>query len=459
MTTKQLHSLWFNISLLALIFLTAVSLIIAKAPYMHDFAEWVYQAQIIKMFIVDPAAVSQFTMAGYPVPNSLASAILTGLSFLFTPVWAGKVFLILMLLAWYRVISLFTARFVDEQWRAAARLVLYASIALATFFWYGFISYQLALLLLCWFFASYREDTKAFVIAAFAVGIFFSHAIIFLVFGLFLGVRLLLKWNWSVVVGLLPATFLALWFLAGRHLANVEPQRIDASWNGLREMLIYKAGYPAMLGPFKNFLQSDGTSLFENHPWLYWLGFVTNFAVVAALGLLVLVVFWKYLRKDLLDSDEASLLRNSWAISIVLLIIFYVFAPYHFFGVVNAGGRIIVPVLLMAMMLGGNLARLFVKIVVWPVALISLLTVSSYYYLMLQTRHVDFSPVAKSSISIKTSDSVLDFNEKLYAATRYKYFNYRVFAFAGRFEQIESKRFRGLAFRHAMLIKYDAKAK
>jgi len=459
MMRKDSKPVLFTILLAVLILLPILSLVIARAPYMHDFAEWVYQAQIIKMFIVDPAAVSQFTMAGYPVPNSLASIILTALSFVFTPIWAGKVFLILMLLAWYKVISLFTARFVDQQWRAAATLVLYASIALATFFWYGFISYQLALLLLCWFFASYREDTKASVIAAFAVAIFLSHAIIFLVVGLFLGVRLLLKWNWSVVIGLLPATFLALWFLVGRHLANVEPQKIDAIWNSLREMLIYKAGYPAMLGPFKNFLLPDGTSLFENHAWLYWPGFIANFAVVATFGFLVLAVLWKYLKKDLADSEEASLLQNAWAISIMLLIVFYVFAPYHFFGVVNAGGRIIVPMLLMAFMLGGKLVRPFVKIMVWPVAVVSLLTVSSYGYLMLQTRQAEFSSMAKSAVSVKASDSVLDFNERLYAATRYKYFNYRIFAFSRRFEQIESGQFKGLAFRHAMLIKYDPEGK
>ncbi len=449
----------YKFLLMALIFLLVAALIIGRAPYMHDFAEWLYQGQIIKRFIVDPAAVSQFTMATYPVPNSLASALLTGLSLLFAPIWAGKVFLLLMLLGWYGAISSFTRRFVDARWRAETMLVLYASTALATFFWYGFVSYQLALLLLTWFFAIYREDTKAHVIAAFAVVIFFSHAVIFLLFGLFLGVRILLKWDWSVVIGLLPATFFSLWFLLGRHLANVEPQRIDASWNGLREALIYKAGYPAMLGPFKNFLLPDGTSVFENHAWFYWPGFITNFAVVGTFGLLVLVVLWKYSKKELPDSDETTLLRNSWAISIAVMIVFYLFAPYHFFGVVNAGGRALLPLLLMIFMLGGEVARPFVRAMVWPVAIVALLTIGSYFYLMLQTRQPDFSALAKSAVSMSPSDSVLDFNERLYASTRYKYFNYRVFAFARRFDQIESEQFHGLTFRHAMLIEYQAESK
>ncbi len=446
----------YKFLLITLIALLMGALIIARAPYMHDFAEWLYQGQIIKRFIVDPAAVSQFTMATYPVPNSLASALLTGLSFFFAPIWAGKVFLMFMLLGWYGVISLFTRRFVDIGWRAEAVLVLYTLTALATFFWYGFVSYQLALLLLTWFFAIYREDTKAQVIAVFAVAIFFSHAIIFLLFGLFLGVRLLLKWNWSVVAGLIPATLLSLWFLIGRHIANVEPQRIDATWNGLREALIYKAGYPAMLGPFKNFLLPDGTSVFENHAWIYWSGFITNFVVVGSLGLLVLLVMWKYLKKDIPDSGETTLLRNARAISIGLIVLFYLFAPYHFFGVVNAGGRSLVPLLLMTFMLGGDAARPFVRALVWPITIAALITSASYFYLMMQTRQPEFSPLAKSAVSMSPSDSVLEFNERLYASTRYKYFNYRIFAFSRRFEQIESEQFQGLAFRHALLIEYRA---
>lgn len=449
----------YKLLLITLVFLLVGALIIARAPYMHDFAEWVYQGQIIKRFMVDPAAVSQFAMATYPVPNSLASVLLTGLSFFFTAVWAGKVFLMFMLLGWYGVISLFSRRFVGVGWHAEAVLVLYSLTGLSTFFWYGFVSYQLALLIFTWFIAIYREDTKTYVIAIFAMAIFFSHAIIFLLFGLFLGVRLLLKWNWSVLAGLIPATLFSVWFLIGRHLANVEPQRIDASWNGLQEILIYKAGYPAMLGPFKNFLLPDGVSVFEKYAWVYWSGFFTNFVVVATFGILILVVLWKYLQKELPDSDETALLRNSWGITIALIILFYLFAPYHFFGVVNAGGRALVPLLLMTFMLGGDVARPFVRAMLWPIVMVSLVTSGSYFYLMWQTRLPDFSPLAKSAVRASPSDSVLDFNEQLYASTRYKYFNYRIFAFARRFEQVETEQFHGLSFRHALLIEYRKEGK
>jgi len=115
--------------------------------------------------------------------------------------------------------------------------------------------------------------------------------------------------------------------------------------------------------------------------------------------------------------------------------------------------------LLMTFMLGGDVARPFVRAMLWPIVMVSLVTSGSYFYLMWQTRLPDFSPLAKSAVRASPSDSVLDFNEQLYASTRYKYFNYRIFAFARRFEQVETEQFHGLSFRHALLIEYRKEGK
>jgi hypothetical protein len=438
--------------LVTLIAMTVLAILIGSAPYLHDLAEWLYQGQIVKNLLMGNDSVSGYTVAAYPVPNSLATLLLAGLSFILPPLWAGKIFLVLMLLAWYAVTRLFTDRFVDASWRSAATLSLYALTALATFFWYGFISYQLGLLFLTLFFSIYRDDTPGIVIAVFGLVIFFAHALVFLVFALFMGIRLVLSWKWAIVSGLMPSAMLSAWFLAGRHLAAVEPQRIDAIWSGLSEALMYKAGYPAMLGPFKNFILPGGASLLENQPWIYWAGLGANFAVAAVLGILVLATLHSFLKNDLPAIREFPDIRVTYATTLTLMILAYLFAPYHFFGLINAGGRLLIPILLMAFMLGGGMVFPLVRILVWPIALFGLLSSGSYLYLMARTQAPEFSPLETPTVETKPSDSVFDFNEQLYAATRYKYFNYRVFAFAHRFEQIESEQYGELAFRHGLLI-------
>jgi len=453
-TERRLPDLYGSL-LIALVALTMLAVIAGHAPYLHDFAEWLYQGQIVRQSLLDPGSVSGFTLANYPVPNSLVTMLLAAMSLVLEPIWAGKVFLILTLLAWYGVIRLFCHRFVEPRWRGMVSLFLFAIYALAPFFWYGFVSYQTALLLVTWFFAIYRPETRPWIIAIFGVAIFFAHAIVFLVFGLFLGVNLLARWNWKVVMALLPATACALWFLAGRHYAQVVPQRIDADWSGLREALIYKAGYPAMLGPFKNFIQPDGSSLLENLGWIYWPGLLVNFSVAAVLGWLVLRAPWAHYRGQLSGKTEPPQLRMAWAASMVMIMVFYLFAPYHFFGLVNAGGRVLLPLILMAFMLGERLTIPLVRIAIWPVILFAFITSGSYLHLMLQSRAPSFSPHATSGIQIRPTGSVLDFNAQLYASTRYKYFNYRVFSFARRFDQIESGDYRELTLRNGMVIKYD----
>lgn len=52
--------------------------------------------------------------------------------------------------------------------------------------------------------------------------------------------------------------------------------------------------------------------------------------------------------------------------------------------------------------------------------------------------------------------SVLAFNDWLYTNTSYRYFNYRIFSFSGRFEDMEVNRYQGLGFDTGLLIGYRA---
>ena len=453
-----------HVLLILMIAVTIIAILVAKAPYLHDFAEWLYQGRILSALWQDPTAVATFYIKPFPVPNSLATVLLASFGSVLPAIWAGKLFLISLLVAWYFVIRMFVDRQLPTQWRFAASLVIYVLAALSTFFWYGYVSYQLGLLLFVWFLAVYQKSTPIWVIALFGILVFFAHAAIFGVFGLLLGVHWLMTRRHAIIVGLIPATVCGAWFVVGRYLSRLPAQAIDASWTSLTETLIYKSGYPAMLGPFKNFLLADGSSLYDTTPWLYWIGFGANFAVALLLGLLVVYVLFRYfartrtegfskhLSAKLVSAKLASAkLELTLAVTSTFLILAYIVAPYGFFGLINLGGRLLIPLVLLALLLGKENSRAIVQLLVLPSMLLGLLTSGSYLYLMNQTRQPEFATVIAITKKPASGQSVFEYNQELYAATSYRYFNYRVFAFSHRFEQIEKQKFTHLAFKTGML--------
>ncbi|MFC1605635.1 hypothetical protein ACFL33_02080 [Pseudomonadota bacterium] len=427
----------------------------AEAPYLHDFAEWLYQGQILGNLFVHPETVPGFTIVGYPVPNTLATVLLASLGLLLPAVWAGKTFLALLLIAWYVVIGLFVRQHFEERHRDRTTLVLFATAALATFFWYGFVGYQLGLLLLTWFLSLGEDRRTPVTITAFSVALFFSHAMIFLVFGLLLFLTMLQRRDWRVMAALLPAGLLSLWFLAGRRMAQFAPPIADAQWAGWREALLYKLGYPAMMGPFKNFLRPDGSSLFETQTWIYWLGLMTNFAVVLLLCLFALVALWKNRRALWPARAEMASLDNALTSTTLALATLYLLAPYNFFGLINPGGRLILPMLLMAFVIGrADLARLL-RVVFWPIAAFTLVTAGGYLYLVTSTPAAAIAEARITQGSNLPANSVFEFNRALYANTRFRYFNYRIFVLAERFEQMAENDYQGLAFHTGVIAQRE----
>lgn len=434
-----------------MIAIPVLAIALARAPYLHDFAEWLYQAEILARFALDPQSVAGFELAPYPVPNSLATMLMAVLCASLPAIWAGKLFLCVMILAWLVAIRAFCARWLPPEDRAPATLLLCGLVAFAPFFWHGFVSYQLGLLLLTAFLALYRDSGAWPVVAVFGLLLFLAHAAIFLVFALFMGVRLWQTREPGIVAALLPVGACVLWFLGGRLWSPAPAPEIDASWATLTEALLYKAGYPAMLGPFRNFILPNGSSLLEHRPWLYWPGLIVNFAVAAGLALLVIATLWQHRPWAQRGTKTPADIQAATATCMALLVLAYLLGPYHFFGLINLGGRLLLPLVLMAFMLGGPPARLAGRWLVWPVALLTLFSAATYLYLMAQTRDPGFSPRVQAPGPAVEHNGVFAFNQQLYANTRYTYFNFRVFAFAQRYEQIEQGQYRGLAFQTGVL--------
>lgn len=450
---------------LAIALLAAMAFFIAAAPapYFHDFGEWLYQARILALKITDPAAVTGFVVAPYPVPNSLAPVLLALLCLVFEPLAAGKVFLLLLLGGWLWSLWRFARRFVSEDNRGATLLLLVAVVALASYFWYGFVSYQLGLLLFFTFLTSFDGRRSPLWIASFGAALFFAHAMVFLAWGLLVSLLALagpVRSRRHILLALAPIGLLAVWFVLGRRLTGFEAPVADAGMEGVAELILYKFGSPLLLGGFRNLLRPDGVSLLEPYPWVYWLGAASNALVVLALGIFVLLAF---LKPDLRAVSESVGEPSSPALPVQALrgfglvtISFYLIAPYNFFGLIHPGGRLLLPLLAVAMALADRRAFRWVRQAAPLAALGATISVGSYGVLMDQTAGGDgFAHGAESLTEGPPRHSVFAFNHWLYRNTRYKYFNYRIFAYGGRFEQIRIGHYRDLGARTGLLTGYQ----
>lgn len=445
---------------IGLILSVALMIVAAPAPYLQDFGEWLYQGRILALKLTDPATVAGFVVAPYPIPNSLAPALLALLCLMIEPITAGKVFLILLLGGWLWSIGRFTRRFAPQDSGGAAMALLATLAALASFFWYGFVSYQLGLLLFFTFLALVNEQRSPFWIARFGVVLFLAHAMIFLAWGLFMGLWVLFETppaRRRLLLALAPSGLLALWFVLGRWLTGFSAPIADAGIEGIAELLLYKFGSPLLLGGFHNLLRPDGASLLEHQPWIYWLGAASNALVVLTLGIFVVrVLFNPAWNSSSPLAFTAPLTRSAQGFSLVV-IGFYLVAPYNFFGLIHPGGRLLLPLIAVAMILANPDLFRWVRWASLPALLGAALSVGLYGMLMYQTSTgaQPFAGPELASAAEPPRHSVFAFNDWMYRNTRYKYLNCRTFDSANRFAQIEANVYQGLGGRTGPLTDYQ----
>ncbi len=446
---------------LAILGLMLIIIWASHAPYLHDFGEWFYQSRILVQQLTRPEDVLGFQWVTYPVPNTLAILIMAGLGLVFPLMASAKLFLSLLLLGWYGVLHVFARRVCPADGSSTLLFVLFSLVALSNFFWTGFIGYQLGLLLLALFLSRYTSRTSALELAIFSVLIFFSHAMVFLVFVILVLLEILVSRkhsNW--ILALLPAGLLSIGFIIGRSLTSFNSPLADAAMAGWQEILIYKLGYPLLLGPFKNLLQPDMSSLLDQLPWFYWAGVLSNILVVTGMGLLVLLTLWQGRSSIRVDALESGLPRESLRVAAWLLLIFYLLAPHNFFGLINPAGRITIPLLLICLMLISDTALIMwleklLRVTAPVILAFTLVTVLSYGVLIHRASTQDYLLSEQQTQAEAPVNSVLGFNTWLYAKARYRYFNIRIFGFARRFEDVRARRFESLAFRTALLVNYQ----
>lgn len=442
------------ITVLAALFVLLAALWLAPTIALHDFGEWLYQGKIIALKLTSPQLVVGFELHKYPVPNSLVPFILAALHQLLSPIVAGKLFLSAYLLAWSLVAWALTQRHTpDSAERSVVWSVLMCIGCLSSFFWYGFMSYQIGLLLLAGFLVVYRESTPVVTIAAYGILIFFCHAAILIQLGLLVGLAtVFFRFPLRHLLALLPAGCLTLAYLVGRYFGTSVVAASDASWRSGYEALVYKMGMVTMHGPFKNFLLPDDSALLEHQPWLYWAGVGLNVIVTAALAVFALKVMAGVLRNQ--EQRVSSVIRLFLCFLLLLLVI-YVLAPQNFFGLIHPGGRVILPFFIVLLTLAGSLRFSMSRVLAFSIALGSLFTTSTYFLAVTGAHRAAVAVIDTEQPPPEAVGSVLAYNSWLYRNTRYSYYNYRVFAFGSRTNALQNEVYEGLSFQTGPIARYS----
>lgn len=450
---------WLYAPVFAAIVMFFAALLVA-GPHLHDFADWVFQGKVLALKLTAPDSVIRYQLAPYPVPNSLAVFLLAALNLITTPVVAGKIFLMLMLLLWCSAALLFCRRWLSSGIGQANGWVLIVCLGgFSSFFWYGYSSYQLGIAIFILFLARYKATTSPLEVSLFGVALFFSHAMSFLSFGLLtLIVVFFCRFPFRHLIAMTPAVLLSLAFLVGRHHQQFDPPVSGAAWAGLLEMAVYKVGTVTMLGPFRNFLLPDGSSLLEGQPVLYWLGVACNVSVVFIIGLALLCAFYTgfcALRNAALNRNLD--LRSGLLLYSMLLGVLWLVAPHGFFGMENPGVRIALPMLFTALPSFTFLSAPTMRWLSIGIAVVSLITSAAYFANVRKAEVENIGLQATSQPPPQTRGSVLAYNNWLYRNTRYKYYNYRIHALAERLKKAQEEPLQGLAFKTGPIIAYHPK--
>lgn len=454
----ETYSRRFRVLGLVVVSIFFLGLFAGSTPYLHDYGEWMFQGKVISLKLLSPDDVTAFQFAGYPVPNSLAIFILSVLNMLFSPMFAGKLFLGCLIVGWCAAAYLFCKRFFPNgSDSAAAWLLIVCLLGFSSLFWYGYAGYQLGALVLLIFLAVYRASMALTTIVLFSILTFFSHAMIFLQFGLIVILAVFVaKYPLRHALALMPATVLSLLFLSGRYPTESSVAQGGADWNGWLEIIVYKAGTATMLGPFKNFILPDGRALFESYPAFYWSGVVANVIVTGLVAYLILLVLIKQFKPALREyrNKDTGLKVALYAFSLIAVLL-YLVAPHNFFGMENPGIRLIIPLLFTVLSL---LSSSNVRLPYFLVYLVGVVTVSTVIAYSVALKLGDNPLVTfqrNEAPPAHVRESVLAYNEWLYRNTRYSYYNYRIFAFEKRLDQLRRENYTDLVFRTGPLIQYQ----
>jgi hypothetical protein len=406
------------LQLIAVAYVMAVGcvlVIVQPFPILHDYPEWMFQGWLLESILAGQPD-GDYQLAGWPVPNSLTQFALALMSAIISPIAAGKIWLAAYLIVGF-ICCHRAARLCWPSHSGTISLILVATVLLGPGFWNGYINYQVGLVLLLVGWLGWQWGGRTVWLLIISLLVFFAHAASYAALVAAVGVVVVagaasFRQRVSMLIALLPSLLLMAWYL-GVKLANsavsLEAPLSLVQWFG------YKAYTVAKQGPFHNFVIADGTSMLQQWHWVYLAGALINGLMLLVVTLWFAVLCWQWLRRRLEMSAPVSHDRPMVVLLLTLaLIILFLLPGRNNFGVVNLGERFLIPLLgfgLLAFACPPLLLRTWALLCTVAAGLVvgPLLLISSH-----------------NVVAYTGPDS------DIYAASRHKYFNHRIFIYADR---------------------------
>jgi len=407
-------------------------LVVQPFPVLHDYPEWMYQGWLANQLLFgnDASILNLFALAEHPVPNSITQFAVALLNQFASPIFSGKLWLAIYLVFASTLWTLLSFH-LQREWSPAGaahgnnlltgaqtgrearrndgaiNLLLTTTITFGPGFWNGYANFQFALLFWGAYLLAMRlHRDNVLVHFLLSLLIFFSHASVFIAFAGFVVTRLLVgRLSWRHILAIVPSLLMFGWYL-------IVTIRLDAvgpvNALGLIEWVQYKVYTVAKQGYFHNFILADGSSLLGDVHFLYLAGVLLN------LGVAVVIIIW-LLHQSWLLLKAASVFPFNKRVSEIT-------GGNHETNAMSISDRrvTLISLALVQLRCHRTIVNLWVP-----------LAVAGAVYTMIATAVVSQYPVKEYAVVRSTTSSTLDGAiDDIYANSRHKLFNHRLYIYA-----------------------------
>lgn len=254
---------------------------------LQDYPDWLFQGVLFKTWVSSPELLEGvYAVQPYLPPNAISTVVIGGLSWILPPEIAGKIFLLLSMLALYWGIFLFMG--LTIQGNISLRLLVGFALVFSYNFWLGNINFVMGLgLALCSLHLLIGRGwiEKVIPAAALLLLCYCCHFFSLCIVGLGAVVYLVMEKRWNALgrflAACIPVAALMLYYVANAHASTSDSDILLPMAEQIRQRLAMVAG---VLIPFPRFKGVSEPGAVLNISNYLYLGGVVAMIAAAFIG-------------------------------------------------------------------------------------------------------------------------------------------------------------------------------